>query len=258
MTLAIEPVRSEALRVQHGESAGCGHEGEIPAALRLLDRIKECYGRFIDAFVLDGLYPCGPVMTKLQELHYGAFIVTRNRDQDPYRFAESVWSLRPGPDAVAADPETGERVEFWELDDVDALKTFAGSVRMLKARVTRANGKQSTWVMAMVGKAQRAGRLMALRILRSRWHIENTAFHQWVTQWNLDHCYRHTPNAILAVLLIWSLAFNLMQLFFYRRLKKPRHGRPVNDTISGLVRALGMQVGLLSTPIPWELLADSS
>ena len=61
-----------------------------------------------------------------------------------------------------------------------------------------------------LGKAKKASRLVALRIMRARWHIENTAFHQWVTKWNLDHCYCHTPNAITAVLLIWSLAFNLM------------------------------------------------
>src|SRR5207249_1034077 len=138
----------EALRIQAGEAAGCGDEGELTAALRLLDRIHGMYGGLIDAFALDGLYPCAPVFEKLEALDYGAFVVTRDDGKDPYRFAESIWKLREGPDELMQDPETNERVEFWELDNVDALSSFNGSVRMLKARVTRKNGKRSTWAMA--------------------------------------------------------------------------------------------------------------
>ena len=255
LTLAIEPVLSSDLR-EDLKPKQARHEGELTAALRLIDRLHEQYGRFIDTFALDGLYPCGPVFTKLKQYRYGAFIITKNKRHDPYRFAEEIWQTRDGPDVVERDPITGEKVEFWELDDVDALSSFDGSVRMLKAVVTRNNGKKSTWVMAIVGKARRASRLMALRILRARWHIENTAFHQWVTKWNLDHCYRHTPNAITAVLHIWTLAFNLMQLFFYRRLRKARRGRPVTDTFKVMVLNMFRDLAYLPTPVPWEALED--
>lgn len=256
MTLAIEPVLSKDLRAQQGEEDD-GHEGELTAALRLIDRLRQRYGTFIDALALDGLYACGSVMTKVTELGYGAFIITKNKRNDPYRFAEEIWQAKAEPGEVSQDPVTNERVEFWELNNVDTLQTFAGSVRMLKAVVTRKNGKQSTWAMALVGKAKKASRLSALRIMRARWHIENTAFHQWVTKWNLDHCYRHTPNAITAVMLIWSLAFNLMQLFFYRRLKKPRVGRKPNDTLQTLIRIMQTDVGSLNTPVPWDALSET-
>lgn len=258
LTLAIEPVRPEALRIEAGEKEGCGDEGELTAALRLLDRVHETYGCFIDVFALDGLYPCGPVLEKLKEHGYGACIVTRDDGKDPYRFAESVWQTREKADVVIQDPETQEVVDFWILKDVDALNTFKGSVDMVKARVTRKNGKQSTWVMALAGKAKRLGLLVALRIMRARWHIENTAFHQWVTKWNLDHCYRHTPNAITSVMHIWSIAFNLMQLFFYRRLKKPRRGRKAPDTIAACVRTMWLDLGQLEEPVPWHLLMKNS
>lgn len=258
ITLAIEPVLSSDLREDHLTTKEARHEGELTAALRLIDRLHESYGRFIDAFALDGLYPCGAVLTKLHKYRYGAFIITKNKGNDPYRFANEIWEIRGGPDSVERDPITGEKVEFWELDDVDALSSFDGSVKMLKAVVTRNNGKKNTWAMAIVGKARKAGRLMALRIMRSRWHIENTAFHQWVTKWNLDHCYRHTPNAITAVMHIWMLAFNLMQLFFYRRLRKPRHGRRSTDTIQAMVKDMFRDVAYLPTPVPWDALDDSS
>ena len=257
MTMAIEPVLSSDLR-EDLKPKQARHEGELTAALRLIDRLHRDYGRFIDAFVLDGLYPCGPVLTKLKAYRYGAFIITKKKSADPYRFAEEIWQQSQGPDSVERDPITGEKVAFWHLTDVDALSTFDGKVDMLKAVVTRKNGKKSTWVMALLGKARKASKLMALRIMRARWHIENTAFHQWVTKWNLDHCYRHTPGAITAVMHIWSLAFNLMQLFFYRRLKKARKGRPVTDTIKATVKNINRTISYLDKPVPWHLLVDSS
>lgn len=260
ITFAIEPVRSADLRTDLKEKEA-KHEGELTAALRLIDRLHEQYGRFIDAFALDGLYPCGPVFERLKKYRYGGFIITKNKKHDPYRFAEEIWQTRDGPDEVKRDPVTGEEVAFWALDDVDALSSFDGSVKMLKAVVTRNKGRQkgkkSTWVMALTGKARRVSHLVALRTMRARWHIENTAFHQWVTQWNLDHCYRHTNNAIIAVMHIWILAFNLMQLFFYRRLRKPRRGRPVTDTFVATVGDMLGDVYALTEPVPWDLIDDS-
>lgn len=281
LTLAIEPIRTEAERVAAGEEPGCGDEGELTAALRLLDRLHKTYGCFIDAFALDGLYPCGPVFEKLTEYHYGAVISMRNSRNDPYRFAESIWQARGQPDVIEENAETGERLEFYRLNDVSALSSFKGSVDMLKAVVTtpakerpsprngkpkRTRGrninirkpntgpKTSTWVMALVGKAKRLSNRLALRIMRARWHIENTAFHQWVTQWNFEHCYRHTPNAINSVMHIWAMAFNLMQLFFYRRLNKPRRGRPVDDTLVVCIKEMWLDLGQLAEPVPWDLL----
>ncbi len=257
LTLAMEPVLSSDLR-NDLKPKQARHEGELTAALRLIDRLHKDYGCFIDAFALDGLYPCGPVFEKLKKYRYGAFIITKDKNKDPYRFAESIWEHRNQPDLVTTDPQTGERVEFWILKNVDALKSFDGSVDMIKARVKRRNGKISTWVIALAGKAKRARPLLALRIMRARWHIENTAFHQWVTKWNLDHCYRHTPNAITAVMHIFSLAFNLMQLFFYRRLGKPRRGRKADDTIVACVVEMATDVGMLTAPIPWSALFENT
>lgn len=256
MTLAIEPVLPADLREDLGDKEA-RHEGELTAALRLFDRVYQSYGRFIDAFALDALYACGPVFQKLQQYRYGAFIITKRKNADPYRFAEEIWQVRAGPDSIEYDPITGEKVEFWELDNVDALKSFEGSVKMLKAVVTRKNGKKSTWAMAILGKARKASRLVSLRIMRARWQIENTAFHQWVTKWNLDHCYRHTANAVTAVMHIWILAFNLMQLFFYRRLRKARRGRKVTDTIQRVIRRFWIDLGTLAEPVPWDALNDT-
>lgn len=256
LTLAIEPVLSNDLR-EDIPVKEARHEGELTAALRLIDRLHQDYGCFIDAFALDGLYPCGPVFKKLTQYNYGAFIITKNKKNDPYRFAESIWKHRDKPDETAVDPKTGEKVEFWFLKDVNALQSFDGAVDMLKAKVKRKNGTVGTWVMALVGKAKRASPLLALRIMRARWHIEN-AFHQWVTKWKLDHCYRHQPNAITAIVHICAIAFNMMQLFFYKRLGKPRQGRKSTDTLVLCVKRMWLDISELDGPVPWHLLLDTT
>ena len=107
-------------------------------------------------------------------------------------------------------------------------------------------------------RARRVSRRTALKIVRSRWHIENTGFGQWVKYWNLGRVYRHTPNAILAILLLWMLVFNLLQLFVYRRLKRPRKPKDPCDTIISIVAEMFRDVGAILERIPWEVLANAA
>jgi len=120
--------------------------------------------------------------------------------------------------------------------------------------------KPTTWCFAVIGKrARQISRQMALRIIRARWHIENTAFHQWTQYWNLSHVFRHGQNALSALLLIWTLAFNLLQLFIYRRLGRCRRPKDPTDTIRHIVEVMLREVALLPEPIPWPtLLLDTS
>jgi hypothetical protein len=115
---------------------------------------------------------------------------------------------------------------------VETLDSYKGKVRAVRAVVTKPDEDPSTWCFAIIGqRARQLARQTALRIIRARWHIENTAFHQWICYWNLGHVFRHTQNALMAILLLWTLAFNLLQLFIYRRLGRSRRPKDPTDTI---------------------------
>jgi hypothetical protein len=110
-----------------------------------------------------------------------------------------------------------------------------------------------------VGKrARKVSLRTGLKVIRSRWHIENTGFNQWVQYWNLGHVYRHTANAVLAILLLWSLVFNLLQFFIYRRLKRDRRPKDPTDTIRHIVEVMNRDLGTIPEPLPWAALLDSS
>lgn len=256
VVLDIETVRNDEARRDAGEDAR--HEGELTAALRLIDRLHATYGRFIDAFVLDALYPCGPVLTKLDKFNYGAFVVLKKENNEPLKEALAIWDGQP-PCERYDDLEAKEHIEFWDTDDIETLDTFKGKVRVVRAVITHEDGSRHTWCFAMVGeRVRKLGRKAALKTMRGRWHIENTGFNQWVQYWNLGHVYHHTPNAILAVLLLWALVFNLLQLFVYRRLKRRRDPKDPIDTIRHVVEVMMRDLGTITAPIPWAALTDTS
>jgi hypothetical protein len=256
VVLDIEPVLNAEARRDLGEDAH--HEGELTAAHRLIDRLHETYATFIDALVLDALYANGPVMTKLDEYGYGGFIVLKKNDNEPLKEALALWQDE-GPCQQIYDDEKKEHVEFWDVDDIDTLDTYKGKVRVIRAVITKKDGTRKTWCFAIVGnRARKISRRTALKIVRSRWHIENTGFGQWVKHWNLGRVYRHTPNAIQAILLLWMLVFNLLQLFVYRRLKRPRKPKDPCDTIISIVAEMFRDVGAIPERIQWEALAHAA
>ena len=70
--------------------------------------------------------------------------------------------------------------------------------------------------------------------------------------------FRHTQNALMSVLLLWTLAFNLLQLFIYRRLGRCRRPKDPTDTIRHIVEVMLREVATLPEPIPWAALLFNS
>jgi SEC-C motif len=257
VVLAIEPVLHEEAR---SDTAGehAGHEGELTAARRLLDSLYQTYGGFIEAIVVDALYANGRWMTQLDAYGYGGFIVLKKENNEPLQEALALWQGQKSCEH-SDDADSKEHIEFWDADEIDTLHTYKGRVRVIRAAITKPDKEPTSWCFAIIGqRARKASRRTALKIVRARWHLEDTAFNQWVQHWNFAHVFRHTANALLAVLLLWTLAFNLLQLFIYRRLKRPRRPKDPTDTIRHLVEVMLREVATLSEPIPWTALLDSS
>jgi SEC-C motif len=257
VVLAIEPVlNEEARRDLVGEHAG--HEGELTAARRLVQNLHQRYGGFIDLIVGDALYANGPFMTLLQDCGYDGVLVLKKENNEPFQEALALWQGQPGCETYQ-DCENQEQVEFWDAYDIQTLDTYRGELRVLRAQITKPAQAPTTWCFALVGRrARRLSRRTGLKVGRARWHIEDTGFNQWIQYWNLGHVFRHTANALLALLLLWTLAFNLLQLFVYRRLKRPRRPKDPTNTIRHIVEVMLREVATLPAPIPWTALLNTS
>lgn len=259
VVLAIEPVLNEEAR-RDLDPAHQGHEGELTAAHRLLDHLHQTYSSFVEVIVADALYANGPWMSKLDNYGYGGLIVLKKENQEPLKEALALWQ-RHKPNEIYDDPQSKEHVQFWDVDDLELLATYPGKIRVIRAVVTHSDQPDTapiTWCFALTGRARKLSRRTALKATRARWHIENTAFNCWVQYWNLQHVYHHQSNALLVLLLLWILAFNLLQLFIYRRLKRPRRPKDPTDTIRHLIEVMLREVATLPAPIPWAAQLDTS
>jgi hypothetical protein len=226
-------------------------EGELTAATRLVRRVKQTFG-WIDVIVADSLYANGPFLTVLRDLRLGAVIVARKETDEPLREALHLWEGQPPSSAVEND---AERVDLWDCADIETLSTFSGPIRVVRARVAKQDGRKqtpSTWCLLTIGKpARRLSAETLLRIVRARWHIENTGFHQWTTRWRFNHVFLHDAKGIQALYWLFFAAFNLLTLFLYRQLRSygRDRGKDVTRTISRLVDEMLDDLARLQTPI---------
>jgi hypothetical protein len=227
-------------------------EGELTAATRLVRRVKQTFG-WIDVIVGDSLYANGPFLTTLAALRLGAVIVTRKETDEPLRDALHIWE---GQAPIATMTTDSEHIELWDCPDIETLSTFAGPIRVVRGRVTKQRSRNqtpSTWCLLAIGApARRLTASALLQVVRARWHIENTAFHQWTTCWCFNHVFVHDARGIQALYWLFFAAFNLLTLFLYCRLRSygRDRGKDVTRTISRLVDEMRDDLARFLSPIP--------
>lgn len=240
LLLDIEPVLPRDLRPPHPAHSD-GDEGELTAARRLLARVKDTYG-WIDVIVADGLYANGPFLTLAARLKMGAVVIARKEGEEPLREAREIWS-RQGPVQVLEDEHAGERIEYWDCPEIRTLDTYKGPIRMVLGRIRpvgRPEAEGRDWCVAVTGSATRLSAPKVLAVARSRWHIENTGFHQWSTHWRFTHVFTHHARALVVLYWIFFTAYNLMTLFLYRQLHSygRDRGKDPTRTIRRLVEEM--------------------
>lgn len=260
VVLGVEPQLNLAERHRAGDLEASTDEGELTATLRLLDSLDQRYGALIDLFVLDGLYPNGPMMTAITGRGRSAVITLRKDTDEPLKEALALSRGQP-PTREWDDLERREHVRAWDIKELRTLDSFDGPVRVVLCELApfAVSAPPHTWCAAVIGPA--AAHLTTRAVLdiqRARWHIENTAFHQWTVHYNLARVYHHSPRAVPNVALLWMLAFNLMQLFVYRRLRRRRHPLDPCHTILDIVSRMRAGLATLRARVLWPATADTS
>jgi hypothetical protein len=213
-------------------------EGEQTAATRLVKRVHQTFG-WIDVVVTDALYSNGPFLTALDSLGFGAVIIARKETDEPLREALHLWTDQ-APHKIVEDEKARERIALWDCRDIETLSSYEGKIRCVRGQVTnlkKLDETPSTWCMLVTGKANRLAPEKVLAVARGRWHIENTAFHQWTTRWRLGHVFRHHPDALRSLFWLFFAAFNLLTLFQYLQLRSYGRncGNNVTRTLSRLI-----------------------
>jgi hypothetical protein len=224
-------------------------EEECAAALRLLRRMRQNYGRrFFDVVVVDSWYANGPFLkTVVQELGWPVIAVLKQERYEVHQEALVLSCGQKPPQVVERDER---QVEIWEVPALRFTDTYAGPVRVVRVRERwterkrvgqqwRREAKEQNWMWVVAGDLDGYDGALIRDIGHSRWQIENHAFSELTQHWHLTHCAHHHPVAVVALLWIKIIAFTLFHAFALLHGKLFRLGKATfNEVRKQIYRSL--------------------
>ena len=206
-------------------------EDEIACAKRLLERLLQKCPKAFDVVGGDALY-MNPGLWRLAASHRKHMVaVVKNENRDLVKDAEALFGER-NPVTFTTGSTT---CLWWDLDGFTTWPQFGPSVRVVKSIETKRVRRQhtrlieeitTTWMWATTLPPAKAGTQTIFDVGHGRWCIENHGFNEMVHAWHLDHCYRHEENAILVMLLLLCLAYNIFHIMITFNLKPPLRDWP--------------------------------
>ncbi|WP_027309431.1 transposase [Caloramator sp. ALD01] len=208
-------------------------EGEITGAKRLINDLYKKYHHFADIIVADALF-CKSTWIK-EVLSIGMNAVVRVKDERLHivkdalalfkcREANKEWIIKQGNKKYT-------KIKAWDEDNFEMADATV-KVRFIRFVEEIHNGDKIEIKEAWIITTDKFTSSQTLwEIMHKRWDIENNAFHQLKTGWHLDHCFLHSPTGVETVLMFIIIAFNLMQLYFFRCIRGFRKKRMLQINI---------------------------
>ena|SRR5579863_5873838 len=230
-------------------------EGEVAAACRLLKRVFANYSRFFDAVLGDALYCEAGFFNFCLQHRKDVVAVLKGDDRQLKRDAELRFS-QMAPQTWTAN---NRQAQAWDLDGFTTMTGVDHPIRVLHsheewmersrvAGVWVSEKQTSDWWWATTVTVNRLPAQQLWKAGHSRWDIENDDFNTLSRSWGLDHCFKHTPRAILNFVLTILVVHVLLQSFYIRNLKPTRRtGLP----LIGLARELFAGWVAAGRILPW-------
>jgi hypothetical protein len=217
-------------------------EDEVAAAIRLLRRIHERMARSYDVVVADSLYARADFFHAVLDLDKDVLTVLKQEARELLVDARSLFETMIPETFVSGSTE----YQVWDVERLRSWSSLNREVRLVRTiettRVRRQLTKKrdtitSEWVWVTTLSATQASSRTIVGLGHSRWKIENEGFNEIVNAWHLDHVYRHDPKAMMVLLLLGMIAYNLENIFYRRDLKPARRERESLLTVSRRIAA---------------------
>lgn len=217
-------------------------EDEVAAAIRLLRRVHLRFSRAYDLVVADSLYPREDFFKAVLDLGKDVLTVLKQEDRQLMKEARALMEM-----TTAQRLEAGATAyQCWDVDGVTSWSSLGRPVRVVRTLETTRTRRQATraieeqtseWIWVTTLSPARARTKAVVEIGHSRWDIENKGFNEAVNEWHLDHVYRHDPTAMMTLLLLGMIAYNLYRAFYSRDLKPRRRARESMRHVAQLMAA---------------------
>jgi len=231
-------------------------EGEVAAAIRLLERVLEHYPRAFDVILGDGLYANSTFFNYVLSRGKHALAVLKDENRDLWTDAQSLFAGEP-PIRI---PRGRWDADCWDLEGFTSWPQVDQPVRVVQSRERTAVRRQldgqkerveSRWAWVATLPGAQASTRAVLELGHRRWAIENEGFNELSTRQHADHVYRHDAQAMSVFLLLAMICCNVLYAFYRRDLKPALRDRVSMLHISRLVAAelYRPRAGLPRTPL---------
>ena len=196
-------------------------EGELTAAKRLLQQLHKQHHHFADIIVYDALACNAPWINAVKS--YNIDTVVRVKDMRLNILKNAKAALKNSTANITwifqKTSTTKVTISVWET--YVKMKGVTEPLRFIKflEKTTDCNTNKSKYNQVFIITTAYDMDLKTLhKIIHARWGIENNIFRQLKTEWHMNHCFIHHKNGLEATLMFMIISFNLMQLFFFRRM----------------------------------------
>jgi hypothetical protein len=223
-------------------------EGEETAAKRLLARVFANYPRYFDVVCGDALYFDAPFINFCRDHGKHALVVVKGEQRLLLQDAQGIFAQQP-----ARTWQDGQRtVQYWDADGFTTAEGVRQPLRVVhtvetvrrRARVAgqwQHTEETSSWYWATTLSQRQLATRRVWQAGHRRWDVENDCFNTLATHWGLDHCFKHSPAAIINFVLTLFLVYVLLECFWQRNLKAPL--RSAIGTLLGLAEELQRSLG---------------
>jgi hypothetical protein len=201
-------------------------DGELTASKRLIKTLREKHNHFADVIVYDAIACNAPWINFIKKYNMEAVVRVKDNRLNivkdalgvfKTREADEVWDIKDKKNKVTRVYAWSENIDMKGVNDGIRFVKFKEIV--IDVRTGEITKESEIWIITTAKNMS----LETLRkIIHARWGIENNIFRQLKNQWHMEHCYIHDENGLEATLMFMIISFNLMQLFFFRRLKNFR------------------------------------
>lgn len=239
-------------------------EGEHTGAIELLKELPT----FIDTIVGDSLYFTAPFIKSVVNTKRHAVIRLEDETRNIHKEIQAFAQYNTCNDSFSHKVNNVDTsVSYWFKDTQIKDSTVKGTdseiyvdiriYKFIEVIETNIKGKEKySFREIFVGTTNKnMSPKTVLKIIHMRWNIENSCFHQLKTYCNMEHCFKHDPVAIEAILIIMFMAYNLIQAFLFKRLRNFKSQfKNGKATISWFILELTFELVILNFLIKYDFL----
>lgn len=203
-------------------------EGELTGGKRLIKRLYQEHHHFADVIVADALYLNAPFINTVLECRMDVVIRLKDEKRRIFQDAEGLFRKDNGKREGFQRGKTS--VEVWDLSDFE-MEGCKKKLRVVKFQETGQRESRFVWLVTTLISTPPE---LLWEMMHKRWDIEENAFHQLKTYYHADHCYCH--SAVEVIFLLMLIAFNMRELYLYRRLKNFQERKITLKSVTRLFR----------------------